>query len=294
MFSQWQDVLELLAHAFTSNHVPHVWAKTGRAFHEALAAFKAPLPHEQGSVPVGMSVDGGREEGLGVSVGSDEGGVLRNGMRGSGGGEVGGDGPGDGVSGKVQVSPEVKEEGGHGVGSHGSPNFNHGGQQAVGAKVEGSEGGVEQGVMQVRQAVKTGEHLSMKAGEDNLAHGGSLHASVSGLAAQPPSALASPRKHSLADMAGGEEGPGSGTHVRKGGHGRGRKGRAAASRAALAACAGSGGVAHGPPRVLLLLVRQGGAGLNLTQAQHVVVVEPLLEPGVVAQAVGGAGWWGAG
>jgi SNF2 family DNA or RNA helicase len=40
------------------------------------------------------------------------------------------------------------------------------------------------------------------------------------------------------------------------------------------------------PRVLLLLVRQGGNGLNLTGAQHVVLVEPQLDPAAEAQAVG--------
>jgi hypothetical protein len=40
------------------------------------------------------------------------------------------------------------------------------------------------------------------------------------------------------------------------------------------------------PRVLLLPLQLGAAGLNLTEAQHVVIVEPLLAPGVAAQAVG--------
>eukprot|EP00887_Chlorella_sp_A99_P002685 scaffold6.g2685.t1 len=40
------------------------------------------------------------------------------------------------------------------------------------------------------------------------------------------------------------------------------------------------------PRILLLLIKQGGNGLNLTAAQHVVLVEPLLDPAAEAQAVG--------
>ncbi|KAL4857890.1 E3 ubiquitin-protein ligase [Chlorella vulgaris] len=40
------------------------------------------------------------------------------------------------------------------------------------------------------------------------------------------------------------------------------------------------------PQVLLLLMQQGSNGLNLTEAQHVVLVEPSLNPAVEAQAVG--------
>eukprot|EP00889_Picochlorum_renovo_P000172 jgi/Picre1/27202/NNA_000171.t1 len=43
---------------------------------------------------------------------------------------------------------------------------------------------------------------------------------------------------------------------------------------------------HDSPRVLLLLLKQGGNGLNLQQAQHVVFVEPVLDPGEEAQAIG--------
>ncbi|KIY95607.1 hypothetical protein MNEG_12356 [Monoraphidium neglectum] len=39
-------------------------------------------------------------------------------------------------------------------------------------------------------------------------------------------------------------------------------------------------------RVLLLLVSQGGLGLNLTEAQHVVFAEPLLDPALEVQAIG--------
>ncbi|MCO5578794.1 hypothetical protein L7F22_032640 [Adiantum nelumboides] len=38
-------------------------------------------------------------------------------------------------------------------------------------------------------------------------------------------------------------------------------------------------------KVLLLLIRHGANGLNLTEAQHVILVEPLLNPGAEAQAV---------
>ena len=40
------------------------------------------------------------------------------------------------------------------------------------------------------------------------------------------------------------------------------------------------------PRVLLLAIKQGGNGLNLTAAQHVILVEPLLSSGLEAQAAG--------
>ena len=49
------------------------------------------------------------------------------------------------------------------------------------------------------------------------------------------------------------------------------------------------GISHGAsstPRILLLLMKQGGNGLNLQQAQHVVFIEPLLDPAEEAQAVG--------
>ena len=39
-------------------------------------------------------------------------------------------------------------------------------------------------------------------------------------------------------------------------------------------------------RVLLLLLKQGGNGLNLQQAQHVILVEPLLDPAEESQAIG--------
>jgi len=40
------------------------------------------------------------------------------------------------------------------------------------------------------------------------------------------------------------------------------------------------------PRVLLLLLKQGGNGLNLQQAQHVIFVEPVMDPGEEQQAIG--------
>ncbi|XP_051143623.1 uncharacterized protein LOC127260028 isoform X2 [Andrographis paniculata] len=40
------------------------------------------------------------------------------------------------------------------------------------------------------------------------------------------------------------------------------------------------------PRVLLLLIQHGANGLNLLEAQHVILLEPLLNPAAEAQAVG--------
>lgn len=40
------------------------------------------------------------------------------------------------------------------------------------------------------------------------------------------------------------------------------------------------------PSVLLLLLKQGGNGLNLQQAQHVIFVEPVMDPGEEEQAIG--------
>ena len=38
--------------------------------------------------------------------------------------------------------------------------------------------------------------------------------------------------------------------------------------------------------MLLLLIQHGANGLNLLEAQHVIMVEPLLNPAAEAQAVG--------
>ena len=38
-------------------------------------------------------------------------------------------------------------------------------------------------------------------------------------------------------------------------------------------------------QVLLLLIQHGANGLNLLEAQHVVLVEPLLNPAAEAQAI---------
>ena len=65
----------------------------------------------------------------------------------------------------------------------------------------------------------------------------------------------------------------------------------AASAAAVppprsASAASSSSSSSLPPRVLLLPAKQGAAGLNLTEAQHVVFLEPWLDPAAEAQAVG--------
>ncbi|GAX82125.1 hypothetical protein CEUSTIGMA_g9553.t1 [Chlamydomonas eustigma] len=45
-------------------------------------------------------------------------------------------------------------------------------------------------------------------------------------------------------------------------------------------------IAHDNPRVLMLLLKQGGAGLTLTEAQHVVLIEPILDPASEQQSLG--------
>jgi E3 ubiquitin-protein ligase SHPRH len=52
-----------------------------------------------------------------------------------------------------------------------------------------------------------------------------------------------------------------------------------------AAPALSASSASPPPRVLLMPLRRGANGLNLTEAQHVILLEPVLDPGAEAQAM---------
>lgn len=63
-------------------------------------------------------------------------------------------------------------------------------------------------------------------------------------------------------------------------------GAATAAAAGVTLSAEPAAAAAAGPRVLLLLVSQGGLGLNLTEAQHVVLLEPLLDPALDVQAVG--------
>lgn len=58
------------------------------------------------------------------------------------------------------------------------------------------------------------------------------------------------------------------------------------SRCSAAADSTAAHMSCDAPRVLLLLIKQGGKGLNLTEAQHVVLAEPQLDPAAEAQALG--------
>lgn len=60
----------------------------------------------------------------------------------------------------------------------------------------------------------------------------------------------------------------------------------AAANGASSSTAPTPAVHRDAPRVLLLLLKQGGNGLNLQQAQHVVFIEPVLDPAEEAQAMG--------
>jgi E3 ubiquitin-protein ligase SHPRH len=62
-------------------------------------------------------------------------------------------------------------------------------------------------------------------------------------------------------------------------------GAAAAAFQAAGAAGAAGTLSSSSPRVLLLRVAHGGAGLTLTGASHVVLVEPLLDPAAERQAV---------
>ncbi|KAG1676131.1 hypothetical protein FOA52_004971 [Chlamydomonas sp. UWO 241] len=87
--------------------------------------------------------------------------------------------------------------------------------------------------------------------------------------------------------AGGRRRRGGGAIGRGRGRGRGGTGAAAALLSPTAAARGGGpGRGSDAPRILLLLVKQGGAGLTLTEAQHVALVEPLLDPGAELQVLG--------
>ena len=60
-------------------------------------------------------------------------------------------------------------------------------------------------------------------------------------------------------------------------------GRQAGPGAAAVAAMAAGAEGASPPRVLLLPIHQGANGLNLIMAQHVILVEPLLNPAAEAR-----------
>lgn len=265
VFSSWVDVLELLAHALDTNSVGYAWAKARRGFQAALHVFK---------------------HGGGIAAGGAQGAVQVQGV------EAGGE-EREGCEEQVQAVGEadamvVDGQGGLQGDEQG---FAQDAQDPAPPTAAQAKDEARGGAQDLKPVLRPAGLQPAAAAPPNV---------ELGIGEAPGTAAAGPAEAAAAAAISGKRtaiGPlAVGSPPKRRRKGVGARSRLGRNQALLGgdkagpgqyrgheAGSGAQGVA---PRVLLLLVSQGGAGLNIIEAQHVLLVEPLLEPAVEQQAIG--------